>query len=83
MTGAHRELRRWLGPLGDLLITQLQLRLQVLSRRPVPQPLDNASSGSHVSSVPKDAGDDSAPADCWVARALSRERESSVVKSVL
>lgn len=36
MTGAHRELRRWLGPLGDLLVAQLQLRLQVLPRRPVP-----------------------------------------------
>lgn len=61
MTRAHRELRRWLGSLGDLLVAQLQLRLQVLPRRPVPKLLDNASSGRHIPSAPKDAGDDSAP----------------------
>lgn len=30
VAGAHRELGRRLSPLGDLLVTQLQLRLQVL-----------------------------------------------------
>lgn len=61
VTGAHRKLRRWLGPLGDLQVAQLQLRLPVLPRRPVQQLLDSASSGRHIRSAPKDAGDDSAP----------------------
>ena len=56
VAGAHRKSGRRLSSLGDLLVTQLQLRLQVSPGGPVPKPLDKPSSGRHRQSALKGAG---------------------------